>query len=297
MGGASAQIAYEAEAGSFPAEKTVATRLYGQEYLVRATSNLCWGGGEAIHRHQAILIIHSGKEATEINDPCLNEGATRSLQGSELDNWVCVESVNGAKYYDGAVNYTFKGVPNVEQCASLVWQMLDLRTCKQRFKYCFEEEEKSPPASMTFMAFSTYYYATRALVMKDSISLADFQLGTKSFCEQPWERILSAGIHKAKYAIDFCLLLNYMRQTLSSVYKFEEAQWPNIKFVRKIEKQSIGWALGLMINSTNAISPLDPTPPVIEVPLFTVFMAISMVLLVISIFFYFKKKTVLTGVA
>lgn len=293
MGGASAQIAYQdiTPSSNFSGEEVAETRLYGEPYRVRSTSNLCWGGDEAILRHLALLVLASSPDTTELSDPCLNRGATRIVSSDDFVESVCLRTVSGKPLFAEGKNYTFRGLPSTARCNAQVARVLDAAECSSTFVHCPHIERQAPPTNMSFYAFSTYYYATRALPLHDNISLVKFTEETEKFCLRGWQSIIDAAIHKPKYAMNYCFHLNYIKQTLSKLYLLDSSHWEHLHFVKYIGSQTAGWALGMMINATNALSPLDETPPVIRAPTFIAFILIATFLVIVAIIVSLKKPS------
>ncbi|KAI1292151.1 Ectonucleoside triphosphate diphosphohydrolase 3 [Halotydeus destructor] len=289
MGGASVQIAYETADDAVANERTT---LYGKQYKVRSSSSLCFGSDELVKRHLAILIMEVGKDGrTEIGDPCLNKGASRTVSGSEISQWLCTETVDGNEFYDPAKTYNFVGQYNSQACNRLASQVYDADTCQKTFKRCMIEEPQQPPANMTYYAMSSFYYATRVLSMDDQISFDDFLKETDAFCSQSWDSVVASKLHDVKFAIKFCFQLKSMRYMLSQSFKFSNDQWKDMRFAKKLGGHSIGWSLGLMINSTTAMSPLPAEPPVLVSEGLVSIVIVAMILFALAVLFFFKSKS------
>lgn len=231
-------------------------------------------GDEALRRYHFLLVKNS-PDKTEIDDPCLNEGATRTVSGSEFDSWICVKTRGNKKYHSSDKTYKLKGAYNERRCNAMVAEVLDINRCEATFQYCFTLEPYAPPSGMPFVAMSSYYYVTRALPPRESNSLKLYIQDANQYCLKTWQRIVESKLYIEKYAVNYCYLLFYIKHTLNTVYKFDESHWQRLRFVRKLKQQSVGWSLGLMINETTAMEPLPATRPLIELPTFLVLAAVA----------------------
>ena len=293
MGGASAQIAYRTGGQDVRSEDEVKIRLYGVNHTVHASTNLCFGVGEALLRYQKLLIMtrnHSERPNDPIDSPCLPIGANLTVSGLQFKDQPCLSLKNKKQEIDFNRNYTFNGISDADQCALFVSKHVLNRTdCDRTFDICVNVSDSRPPQSTQFYAISSYYYTARVLNLSEPVSVVEYQNKTKELCSQSIDELQEMWPDMVERFLNiYCFRLNYIYTTIDTIYRFEPRMWRNIAFRNSIRDTNLGWSLGFMINATNAIAAEKPTPPVVELFPFVLVCILCTLILFFSIYFALK---------
>lgn len=353
LGGASAQMAFEtkySDLSSFVNDPFEARqlKLFNGQYNLVTRSDLCLGMSQAVLRANYILMrrhfemnkfanlrpINQSSSSqqqvflSEIENPCGQLRARTSLSSTELSKIfasACLvpseSDLNSDIFKDFITRTNLKialvGSSNLNQCETLLDNLIDSNKCKNYFKLCPDSTPKQLQSisssssssssaikinnnGMPFVTISGYNHALRAINLTPknaslslkpkvaqlesiiseklggrSIEFDEFVNETRSLCSTNFDEISSKfpRVNKA-YQMVICLQLVYIRKLLTEFYGFNpiisgnknnetSSSWSQIKFLlfqpteaqqKQLQhngKRDIGWALGLLLNTTS----------------------------------------------
>lgn len=265
MGGASTQITfYSPKIEEIPVDYKEDLELYNRNYTVYTHSYLCYGINEAIRRYQAHLVKVQGYNETNITNPCGPKGYNIELMSTEIFDPPCVSRYTDQFSHllhlrDNSTNFTFIGTGDEEMCKSTVMSLFNF-SMPCPYKSCSFNGTFQPPVHGDFYAFSTFFYEMDFLnVTKKKSSLMSFTSDLSKLCNSSWKEVsqMPAGDNGTMLGW-YCFEGHFIRTFLVDAYKFDNNSWSSIKFVKKINDTDVGWTLGYMLNSSNAIPVVGP---------------------------------------
>jgi len=290
-GGASCQITRMVDDGGVGDRRIT---LYGQDYNLLTRSHLCYGQAEAHYRHKAGLVYRLYKEhgslTTRVPDPCLPEGAVvdtiplTELYSSPCTNMVDTEFMDKINQSKG--NVTFIPDQNQTICHSTIMDLFTPRICRAMFvsqpgeTTCLDPSTIPPPGNMKYLAFSTYWYITNKLGLPSNFPLAKLTDITEQLCQARINSTVLAPLDSV--ANDACFKASFMTQLLTRGYHFNSSTWPQISFVKRVDKTEVGWGLGYAVAQANSLPPTEGRQ-YISLPLFLVLVSVSGLLLLLGV--------------
>ncbi|XP_013778001.1 ectonucleoside triphosphate diphosphohydrolase 2-like [Limulus polyphemus] len=291
LGGASTQIAFELSKGDSENRSVSALKLYGHNYRVFSKSYLCFGINEALRRFY-FLLVKDPLKITTIDNPCGPKGHNQTYSGMYLFDQPCTWTERSAELVrlNPSIlneNYTFVGQNNNTECAITVSKLFDVKSCKNTFKECLEAPEKPLPMAQ-FIAFSDFFYTLNFFNATNG-TLEDFKQNIDRFCEKPWKEVKDLN---SSYLELYCFEGHFVHYILTTSYGFTSTTWSNIIFKKQVGKMDLGWSLGYMTNTTNALPAEKPTLPILALPVFVTLLLLTFIILVISGFFGFYFSTI-----
>ncbi|CAG0922240.1 unnamed protein product [Notodromas monacha] len=227
MGGASTQITFEVTEGTPIADpKDEANlRLFGHSYRIFSRSFTCFGINESHRRYLALLYAKS-TPGVAISDPCGNAGRVSNVSVSWLFDSPCTQGLQSTTLAETSETVPIVGAWNETECSATIDELLSAEECNKYSNFCFNSSTVPPRIEGTsFIAFSIFYYAASELGLPSSVSEETF-----------YEAALDETGEEFKL----------------------------IEFRRKLPTPNgtdVGWALGFMINATNALPEDKPGPP------------------------------------
>lgn len=289
MGGASTQYAFAVNPDDVPGTLNFTKiRLYGHNYTIAADTYLCYGLTESMRRHRAMLVtdLNSTKP---INDPCLPKGRTVSFKAQNLFDQPCTQTTEFSVWLaENPQNkekmFQFEGGSNFSNCSALVEKQLNMSVCTETgFQMC----AAPPPVFNTehqFYAVSGYFYITRFLNSTNA-TLQELVDEIENWCATTWGEMndLPVSSQDKNMILTYCFGGNYIVQWLTQMYGFNDSTWKNLMFQDKIGEADLGWALGFMINASNAIPEEAPTPPSLSKATFAVIVVLCIFAILISL--------------
>ncbi|XP_074602708.1 ectonucleoside triphosphate diphosphohydrolase 1-like [Brevipalpus obovatus] len=295
MGGASAQIAYQAMDQS--QEYVEEEMLFGRKYNVRAFSNLCFGSDQGHERYLFSLLLGSPNQAT-ITDPCAKGGPSVRRHGRSFVENPCLATKGSQQSVDEKTEYVFQGATNYDPkaCREQVEKIFNLDECKRIFgdERCFKTD-RSVKEGIIFYALSSYFYTTKVLPSFNSSdhvkSEEQLMKEIDEWCQLPWDDKKSKW--EESHANSLCFKQHFMVNTLKNIYHFNSTDWNRIHFSQKIGGQSLGWSLGFMLRETNQIPLQDPKSPTVNLTwLILVTFFTGLVLLGSAVYYIRKRRSV-----
>jgi len=238
----------------------ITVQLYGKNHSIKSQSNLCFGMSQAKLRHHFKLLQETTDQSVEIVDPCMPSYMRYSVSGQEFIDTPCLKASEGNQWkdVDAEKHYKFIGSSDDAKCQQTVNDMLDWNTCGKQFERCFkfDPSQSQVTSSKKIIAISGFSYSAKILYLNEdsSISQDEFKSQTSKLCSSDLYDVLrfSAKIDK-DYVGQYCFQLKYVDRLLTAIYKIHGDKFSDIVFTTKINQQSFGWALGLMINATNIL--------------------------------------------
>lgn len=261
MGGASTQITFFTPKNIQP-EYREDLVLYGNNYSVYTHSYLCYGINEAIRRYQAILVQSQGYNLTNITSPCSPNGSIEVATYSDIFEAPCANRFTGhlselisPSFFEKDQNFTFIGSGDEETCNLTVRSLFNFNaSCLN--PPCTFNGTFQPELQGKFYAFSSFFYTMDFLNLtkKHQFTLDEFALKLSNFCKTPWEEVsVMPTTDNGMFLPWYCFEGHFIRTLLVDGYKFDNNTWTNIQFLNQINNTDLGWTLGYMLNSSNAI--------------------------------------------
>lgn len=283
LGGASTQIAF-AVSDNLTGEDYLRVKLYGYPYNVYTHSFLCYGKNEAEKKIMDKIIQHSANRDV-IQTPCYNKGYNGTVKASQIYDTPCTKMPEG---FTLAHNFTMIGTGDSEKCQEFVKMVFDFDTCNA--DHCSFNGVEQPPVVGEYMAYSGFYFTTRAIGEKEDLDT--FSAALTNFCNTEWTQLKEEKkIHKIsdRYLKTYCTSGHYVFSLLTGGYKFDKDTWKDIHFEREIKGTTVGWSLGFMLEMSNMIpSEVTNNYPMTD-PLFAgllfLFSALTIITLVIVFIF------------
>ncbi|KAG9354447.1 hypothetical protein JZ751_001157 [Albula glossodonta] len=249
MGGSSTQISFKPKDPVKDPTSAAHLRLYGFDYSVYTHSYLCYGNDQAMKRLQRNNI------SQPITHPCYHQDFTLTLTLDDLYNSPCIEKTGT---FDPKVSVTFQGSSDPIQCLVVVKTLFNFSDCSFAPDCAFNGVYQ-PPVNGNFFAFSAYYYTFDFLGLAPQAPLPQVNSTIETFCKKDWATVKAEHPDvKEKYLLDYCASANYMMTLLQEGYKFDQSNWNNIFFQKKVADTDIGWTLGYMLNLSSLIPPEHP---------------------------------------
>lgn len=295
MGGASTQISFEVDEKYQNNSEVQTLRLYGENYHVYSVSYLCYGAAEIYRRYLASIVPDPETKAV-LTSPCHHNGWKESFNADYLFNEPCTETKKLKEwiYFNSHklnYTYTFEGGFDSQACKARMMDIFNPEICSQTYKDCFQPID---PVTMPekFMAFSSFFYTAEFVKAEKNTSLAEYREKVEGFCKQNWKDVDKVPYPKPtkKTLPRFCLQGYAVDIILTFGYNFNDSTWESITFTKEIEGKSVGWALGFMINATNAIPEEGVEPAAISTVVFIILIIICCLLLVLGFFFCVRSK-------
>ncbi|OQV18559.1 Ectonucleoside triphosphate diphosphohydrolase 1 [Hypsibius exemplaris] len=292
LGGASTQIAF-VPYNTTQSNSTTTLELFSQTYELYTQSYLCYGLREAERRLKASLITQQPFH-NYIENPC------QPLLNTTVESW---DSIFGhyctRDFPQPGLNgstYSFHGSSNSTACRQEVEKLFNTSSCP--YAGCSFDGVSEPPLYGSYMAFSGFYSTMEFLNLTSeaspsSVHLQAFRDATDTFCAKNWTEIsgLNASDPHSPFLTMYCFDAHFVDALLTTGYGFTNATFTDIKFAKDILQTSVGWPLGLALNSTNARN--DSTPmPMISTTVFAMLMVLFAVLLVFAFVFLVRAYRV-----
>ncbi|XP_054721476.1 ectonucleoside triphosphate diphosphohydrolase 1-like isoform X2 [Uloborus diversus] len=291
MGGASMQIAFAIPENEVNASTpdVQSMKLYGQTHNVFSHSNLCFGRDEANRRLRFFLAKNPSD--TRVYDPCTPTGYEQNVTGSDLFSQPCTESTTLQEMLaqDPTIvkkNYTFVGTSDYAACRGNVSMLLNDQLCNdKKFKECFKKLDNIP-SDQKYLAFATYFYTTNFLNVTKS-SLEEYRAVAENFCRKNITEV--HDIDNSTFVTQYCFNALYIHEVLVNGLGFTNSTWENLQFVDKIQRVSVGWTLGYMINATNLIPEKAKTPRAISATALTISLVLFIIVVIGTFVFLFNR--------
>lgn len=289
MGGASTQIAFDPGHVAIDPSYKFRLTLYGYTYDIYTHSYLCYGLDEALRRYKATLVQMQNFSQT-IQDPCAPGGNQTQQPFSYVFQPPCTQPPATLPAHilqaGGAPQdfvFTFQGTSDPVRCQTITRSIFNFSALCSTPPCSFDGVYQPPPAGQ-FYAFSGFYFATNDLGLNPatgSFSLDEYRQAMNNFCNLTWDQISGRSTSPSILVI-LCFQAQHIHHLLVDGYGFNDTTWSSIKFVQQINNSDFGWALGMMINSTNIIPPHEYTTGV-SVDLFVIIVVISSALVLASL--------------
>lgn len=247
LGGASTQITF------VPRNASLATRhfrLYGKDYPVYTKTYLCYGLTEIYRRFLAQLAKNANYSAT-ISNPCARKGSSFNQSASII--WLAPCSCQPSPKPTRA-QFTFVGSSNDSECTENIMKLFDFRSTCPDADDLFSNDTQ-PPVTGSFVAFSAYYHIANNLNLSTTPTMEEFRNAYLTYCSKKGAEVKQS--HTFVRRIPTCFAGHYMYALLTHGFGFHNSTW-KISFEKTVDKKSLGWALGYMINATNMIPLNDP---------------------------------------
>jgi hypothetical protein len=249
-----------------PDPTIINVQLFGRNYSVKAQSNLCFGMDQARLRHQFILLQRRALSyssrftdpAVDIIDPCMPSNSKYVVSGDKFMN-PCLDPVDGKTWKSIIADklYNFIGSSGDQECQKSISEMLDWTECSSNFQRCFQfDTEKSRVTdSKKIIAISGFYYASMILPVNEDSSITQevFEQETSRLCKNDLNDLIHTDNVEKDFVDMYCFQLKYVDRLLTAMYQIHGQKFSDIIFTKKINQQSFGWTLGLMINATNIL--------------------------------------------
>ena len=198
-GGASSQVTVPDPAGGEEVS------LGGAQFTVSSSSHLCYGQAESLKRHRAGLVLSSRQLdlssplTVNITDPCLPQGAATHpaplpLLFSSPCTWLAdtemARAMTGSKAMVSFISGPdYEDSEDYEECSRLIEQQFRPENCSATWQSlpgevtCLDPATFPPPANLTYLAMSTYWYLTNGLAITGhNVSLAEYQDRSRQVC-------------------------------------------------------------------------------------------------------------------
>ncbi|CAG0919922.1 unnamed protein product [Notodromas monacha] len=268
MGGASTQITFEVTEGTPIADpKDEANlRLFGHSYRIFSRSFTCFGINESHRRYLALLYAKS-TPGVAISDPCGNAGRVSNVSVSWLFDSPCTQGLQSTTLAETSETVPIVGAWNETECSATIDELLSAEECNKYSNFCFNSSTVPPRIEGTsFIAFSIFYYAASELGLPSSVSEETFYEAALELCSRTYQTMSDLYAGKAGEKIEhvFCFEAFLIYKILRDNYGMGGEEFKLIEFRRKLPTPNgtdVGWALGFMINATNALPEDKPGPP------------------------------------
>ncbi len=278
-GGASSQITFELDSDDYSTtgNDTQLVSLFGQDYRVFTSSQLCYGQAEALKRYLVRLVYlayenHDRSIVTTIDAPCQPRNHKYQTTARELFDSLCTEYKDSEfkvkATADPELTFTFLGRSDHRLCHQLVEEAFNYTRCEATYAHghCFKRPLPSPPAGMNFLAFSTYWYLTSLLNLADDYySATTLSESVRKLCAssvQEAHQMLSSAQTETKVTSEIagnsCFRGLFMLRLLSGGYQVTEEF--DVEFVGRLGDAEVGWTLGYMLRETNSLPACSGTP-------------------------------------
>ncbi|OQV21649.1 Ectonucleoside triphosphate diphosphohydrolase 1 [Hypsibius exemplaris] len=276
LGGSSTQIAFAAE--EVPtASPNFKLTFFGRSYQLYSKSFECRGKSEAHRLLRARLIVNhmksqqqSSKKVPTIEHPCYPAGLVfaenhTTVFGSYCTRYLTTTAATAS--FPQRMEYQFRGTGNVTQCQREVRSLFDETKCPIGDRDCsFRSKLKSMNITGPFMGFAGMFYVMQFfnlthdedhVATKLTIKPQNFRDAYRRHCTLAWPE-LSMMYAKSTYEpflMNYCFDGIFIDTLLYDVYGFSDEEFERIQFRSTVNGVSAGWAVGLALNSTNAIPP------------------------------------------
>lgn len=256
MGGASTQITFTS---SKAAQHSSKLKLYGTKYQLYTHSYLCYGKKEAERRFYAQLVKESNSTA-KVYNPCGPKGYMQNITSTYLRSSPCVKGLTSNQ-----TTFTLMGTGNYSLCSKEVSKLFNFTSCQGNSSCSFDSVYQPTTDGKQFFAFSGYYTVTKDLNLTSNASLDQLQASAKNVCGKSWDEIKTIPTKYPQFLPFYCFDALYVYTILSRGYHFENST-AKLQFVGTVNRLSLGWALGFMINATNLL-PIEK-PALVSIHLF-----------------------------
>ncbi|KAJ1721595.1 Golgi apyrase [Coemansia erecta] len=241
MGGASAQIAFEAAAGAAGVAHVTLRALDGRARTagVFAATFLGHGTHEARRRYEAGL-------APPADDPCLAPGLRLPLAAGAL-----------------------RGLGSFDACVAATRPLLN-KTAPCARAPCLFAGVSAPPidyARQQFVGVSEYWYAAHDfLALGGAWDAARFEQRARAFCATPWDRLLGQHggdeAHVRRLQMQ-CFKAAWLVNVLHEGFGVPRgaAAEPRFRSLESVEGVEVSWTLGaLLLHVSQTVAPAAGSP-------------------------------------
>ncbi|XP_055338955.1 ectonucleoside triphosphate diphosphohydrolase 1-like [Paramacrobiotus metropolitanus] len=286
LGGSSTQIAFAVPtngAGSHLPPNFDLT-FFGTRYGLFSRSFACRGKGEALRTLKAQLVIdHSSNNF--IKHPCLPRGSVSNESHKDLFDAQC--TVDLRKPTRVRTIYAFNGTGDIKQCRQLVKTLFRDVNCPFRdTPDCSFNTRQKVNITNPFMGFAGLFFVMDFFNLTDNVHTVNVQLehfrqAYRHHCETPWLELQNSTNPFMK---GYCFDGIYIDMLLTEVYGFTAEMFERIQFRKAINGVATGWAVGLALNSTNAVQP-EHEVEMMSRAFFLIFLVVFAVFLVLAVSF------------
>lgn len=234
LGGASTQICFESDTPVLEDDFPISIGLANVDGLY-AKSFLRFGTDQAKTMSIEKTARLQGANANQsiVQFPCFFQGYKENM------------FINGYEY-------SVTGTSNYSECSKLISSLFFTNYDQECFfESCSIRGAYQPeiPTDMTFYAVSSFFYSINSLHLNSDVSLYKFQSVVENICSQNISSIKDT-FHDAALLPYFCWRAAYAFGILRDGYKFP-MDFKNLRFVDKVNEQSVSWAQGAMLLEAN----------------------------------------------
>ncbi|GAU88354.1 hypothetical protein RvY_01065 [Ramazzottius varieornatus] len=253
LGGSSTQIAFTTQD---PAEANFHLTFFGAQYQLFSKSFRCRGKGEA-HRLLKAQLVTQSKNSQFVIHPCYPRGLVTNESHTDIFSAQCTGYLDKEKFVHRP-RYQLQGTGDVDQCRAHVRKIFADPTGKCPFQdedCSFNSQLKPMNISGPFMGFAGLYFVMDFFNLSNgedrmTSNLTNFREVYRRHCNQPWSNLSSST---NRFMKGYCFDGNYIDVLLTEVYGFSDEEFGKIEFRKSVNGVSTGWAVGLALNSTNAV--------------------------------------------
>mgnify|MGYP002803960462 CR=1 FL=1 len=246
LGGASTQITFVPQNSSLATKRF---KLYGKDYPVYTKSYLCYGLTEIYRRFLAQLAKNANYSAT-ISNPCGRNGTSFNQSASNI--WLAPCSCQPSPK-PSRTQFTFVGSSNDSECTNNVMKLFYFNsTCRDADPFF---NGTRPQVTGSFLAFSGYSIFAKKLKLPSSPTMKQYKSAYQNYCNKTEHEVKE--LHAKIHIIPTCFAGHYIYALLTYGFGFTNNTW-KISFENTVDKKSLGWAFGYMIDATNIIPLSEP---------------------------------------
>ncbi|XP_041854851.1 ectonucleoside triphosphate diphosphohydrolase 2-like [Melanotaenia boesemani] len=254
LGGASTQITFVTPEKVEAKSNEMVLKLFGQTYRLYTQSFLCYGQDQFLRKLLARLIQAQGLGTKQISHPCFPRNFSTSIRlGEDVFNSPCTAAYRPAQF-DPDMDVMVVGTGDYQKCLDNVKMMFSFSNCS--YSKCSFNGVFQPSVTGNFMAFSAFYFTQTYITLLTNITITSPKRTTEAIqliCNMTMSELIEKTKQPEKFMKNVCAVSNFVQVLLIQGYRFDEVSLPSIAFKKKAGDASVGWALGYMLNVTNAV--------------------------------------------
>ncbi|XP_074871477.1 ectonucleoside triphosphate diphosphohydrolase 2-like [Carettochelys insculpta] len=249
IGGASTQVTFEKR--SIGPENEVTLWLYGQAHQVCTHTARCYGRDQ-LRKSLLLKAIQDHGCVRNVSNPCWPLSYSQEVQFSSLHSGPCTASNASLRTPTSEDVFHVTGSSNSSACRKLMGSL---------FNSCLLCGFSQCSPNQLFQANITRFQVTSEALdlVKKMMPSGDLGQAADLLCGMSMEELSKISRMRPDRLADHCSISTFIYDLSTRGFQFNLDSSGQVTFQEKVGNASAGWALGYMLNLTNAIPEEKPS--------------------------------------